>query len=123
MLRAIEGDGLAAWREGLAQLRPEKAPCPIYRSEEWAGVLARAHAFLDRFGEEAQALGWTAARLFGVHPRLGTGRIDFCGLLVLPHAGVVEAITATEIRFGRTTSYTTPGRHDGVPWWGFREAI
>jgi len=33
----------------------------------WQQALADAEAFLARWGEEAQALGWTARELFGLH--------------------------------------------------------
>ncbi|MCJ2006658.1 hypothetical protein [Methylobacterium sp. J-092] len=35
--------------------------------------------FLDRFGEEAVTLGWTATDLFGVHPTVDAVRLDYCG--------------------------------------------
>ncbi|MGH1592294.1 hypothetical protein ACRBEV_32750 (plasmid) [Methylobacterium phyllosphaerae] len=112
-------DDVALWRAGLARLHPERLPCPDYRAGEWAQVHARAVAFLAQFGETAEALGWTAARLFSVHPRIGTVRVDHCGALVLPLGGPVRAITATEIAFGHLTHRQRPGQPQGVPWWEF----
>ena len=111
-------DGLACWRAGLARLDPERLPCPDYRGDEWARTLARALAFLDTFGVQAEALGWTTARLFGVHPEAGIIRVDTCGGLVLPGTAV-RAITDTEIRFGHLTHYWKPHRVAGIPIWEF----
>lgn len=112
-------DGLAFWRTGLTRLDPERIPCPGYRSDEWARVYALAQAFLGTFGERAEALGWTAVRLFGVHPGAGIVRVDACGGLVLGVGGAVRAITATEIRFGHLTHRRLPGQPAGVPIWEF----
>lgn len=112
-------DGLRKWRYALACLSPATAPCPGYRGEEWARTLARANAFLDVFGQQAEALGWTSSRLFGVHPGAGIIRVDACGALVLPISGEVRAITASEIAFGHLTHRDKPGQPQGVPWWEF----
>ncbi|SFM62354.1 hypothetical protein [Methylobacterium pseudosasicola] len=112
-------DGLALWRAGLGRLHPERLPCPDYRPGEWAQVYARAVAFLDTFGETAEALGWTAVRLFGVHPKAGIVRVDACGGLVLGVGGAVRAITNTDIRFGHLTHRRLPGQPAGVPIWEF----
>ncbi|MCJ2101977.1 hypothetical protein [Methylobacterium sp. E-046] len=112
-------DGLALWRAGLARLDPMEAPCPGYRSDEWPRTLARAVAFLDQFGEQAEALGWTASRLFGAHETAGIVRVDACGALALPGAAV-RAITATEVSFGYSTHRQKPGQPAGVPWWEWR---
>lgn len=113
----VLGEELRKWHSGLAALSPDQPPCPGYRSDEWPRTLSRALAFLDTFGPQAEALGWTAARLFGVHPIAGIVRVDACGALVLPISGEVRAITATEIRFGHLTHREKPGQPAGVPWW------
>lgn len=110
------GDSLALWRAGLDRLDRERPPCPGYRGDEWGKVLARAYAFLDRFGPQAEALGWTAARLFGVHGQAGIVRVDACGALTLP-GSEVRAITATEVSFGHLTHREKAGQPAGVPWW------
>ncbi|MGE8128956.1 hypothetical protein ACQKQD_18445 [Methylobacterium sp. NPDC080182] len=111
------GDSVTQWRAGLDRLDRERPPCPGYRSGEWEAVLARAYAFLDQFGPQAEALGWTSARLFGAHREAGIVRVDACGALVLPISGPVRAITATEVRFGHLTHREKPGQLAGVPWW------
>lgn len=113
-------DGLAFWRAGFARLDPERAPCPGYRSDEWARVYGLCGTFLDQFGEQAEALGWTAFRLFGVHSEAGIVRVDACGGLVLGTGGAVRAITATEIWFGHLKHRKLPGQPVGVPIWEFR---
>lgn len=112
-------DGLDLWRAGLARLAPHEVPCPDYRLRIWSAVHTRALAFLDAFGAQAEALGWTAPRLFGVHPEIGTVRVDYCGGLVLGLGGEVSAITPTEIHFHHLTHYTKPGQSEGVPIWRF----
>lgn len=112
-----QADGLPLWRAGLARLSPHCAPCPGYRGDEWRQVYDRARAFLDTYGAQAEALGWTAPRLFGVHPSAGIVRVDACGALVLPAGGDVRALTATEIRFGHLTHREKPGQPEGVPVW------
>ncbi|MCJ2052008.1 hypothetical protein [Methylobacterium sp. J-070] len=112
-------DGLPHWRSGLSRLSAERPPCPGYRGDEWIAVFRRALGFLDTFGAQAEALGWTAVRLFGVHPEAGIIRVDACGGLVLPVSGLVRAITATEISFGHLTHREKPGQPEGVPWWEF----
>ncbi|MCJ2012674.1 hypothetical protein [Methylobacterium sp. J-076] len=64
-------------------------------------------------------MGWTASRLFGVHPTAGIVRVDHCGALVLPVAGPVRAITATEVSFGHLTHREKLSQPQGVPWWEF----
>ena len=113
----VLGDGLREWRSGLSKLSAEHAPCPGYRGDEWVSVLRRALDFLDAFGTQAEALGWTRSRLFGVHREAGIVRVDACGALVLPVSGPVRAITTTEISFGHLTHRTKPGQPQGVPWW------
>ena len=112
-----EQDGIALWRAGVELLPPERAPCPGYRGEEWSRTLTRARSFLDSYGVQAEALGWTAARLFGAHPEAGIVRVDTCGALVLPIGGPVLAITATEMRFAHLTHRQKPGQPEGIPLW------
>ena len=72
---------------------------------------------LDRFGEDAVALGWTVTDLFDVHPTVGTVRVDSCGALTLD-ARRVEAIGDTWIRYGNQTDWRDrAGRPVGVPVW------
>jgi hypothetical protein len=76
--------------------------------------------FLDRWADQAVALGWTTLEIFGVHPEAGTIRPDFCGAMVLGTERVSE-IDETRMRFVNTTFYrNVPGRPSGaVPLWTF----
>ena len=112
-------DGLALWRAGIIALGLSGAPCPGYRGDAWTRTRSHALDFLDNFGAQAEALGWTASRLFGVHPTAGIVRVDHCGGLVLPGGGSVRAITATEISFGHLTHREKAGQPQGVPIWEF----
>ncbi|TXM63790.1 hypothetical protein FV226_27265 [Methylobacterium sp. WL12] len=100
-------------------MSPDRIPCPGYTATGWASVHARALAFLDTFGDQAEALGWTTPRLFGVHAEIGIIRTDACGGLVLPIGGPVRAITAATISFGHLTHREMPGRPQGIPIWDF----
>lgn len=113
------GSGLELWRAGMARLSPHQRPCPGYRAGEWIDVHENALAFLDTFSEEAERLGWTTAELFGVHPSLGTTRVDHCGALVLSVGGRVRLLTADEIRFERLTYRRKTGQPQGAPIWEF----
>jgi hypothetical protein len=113
---------LAVWRAGLARLSPHAAPCRDYRGDEWSRVHANALAFVDTFGEQAEALGWQTHELFGVHPDVGTIRPDYCGALTLSVGGPVRFITADEIRFDSLTYRRKPGQPQGVPVWSLEPA-
>ena len=84
---------------------------------KWEEMRAAAIDFIDRFGEDAVALGWTVTDLFGVHPTVGVIRVDYCGALMI-NARRVEAIGDTWIRYGNQTyRRDRPGRPVGVPVW------
>ena len=107
-------------RQGFLDLRPSVVPCPGFTFQSWGGAHEAFVEFLDRWADEAVALGWTTLECFGVHPEVGTIRPDFCGAMVLS-AERVSAITDKHMRFGKTTFYRdTPGRPSGaVPLWTF----
>jgi hypothetical protein len=86
----------------LAALR---AKCPAYVPEDrWRQAIEDATAFLSEWGERAQAFGWTARELFGLHPvperpaanysRLS--RYDTMGLIWLLHGRPVTSLTEME---------------------------
>ncbi|TXN11356.1 hypothetical protein FV219_05455 [Methylobacterium sp. WL122] len=105
------------WRDALEGMKPTTAPCPGMTGARWEKMREAAIAFLDEFGDEAAALGWTTAELFGVHPTAGFIRVDHCGALMISGERV-RAIEPDKIRFGMTTYYRNlPGRPVGVPVW------
>ncbi|WP_336490504.1 hypothetical protein [Methylobacterium nigriterrae] len=101
-------------------MKPTVPPCPGLTSNVWGKVHEAALDFLDRFGSEAMAHGWTAPELFGVHPKLGTTRGDCCGALVLS-GSKATAVAADRIGLGLVTYYrNVPGAGTGIPVWEFR---
>ncbi|KQP82837.1 hypothetical protein ASF57_11925 [Methylobacterium sp. Leaf117] len=108
------------WRKAFLDLRPSVVPCPGFTFQSWGDAHEACVDFLDRWADEAVALGWTTLEIFGVHPEAGTIRPDFCGALVLG-TEKVSGITKTQMRFVNTTFYRdTPGRPAGaVPIWVF----
>lgn len=109
-----------AWREAFGALKPGTAPCYGLEGSRWGQIREAAIEFLDQFGNEAAALGWTTLDLFGVHPTAGVIRVDHCGALMLSGERV-RAVESNRILFGMTTYYrNVPGRPSGVPVWAFR---
>ena len=77
--------------------------CPLYiDSADWEQAVGDGREFLARWGQQADALGWTAHDLFGLHPiperpvasyrRLS--RYDCTGLVWLLQGRHVVALTA-----------------------------
>ncbi|WP_336488242.1 hypothetical protein [Methylobacterium nigriterrae] len=57
---------------------------------------------------------------FGVHPKLGTTRVDCCGALVLS-GSKATGVAADRISLGLVTYYrNVPGAGVGVQVWDFR---
>jgi len=73
---------------------------------------------VNRWGQTAHQLGWTAADLFGVHPVAPAARFDVMGLFPLLHGGAVIALTedAATIRrqSGATLTYPRSDRTGAV---------
>jgi hypothetical protein len=77
--------------------------CPdLVDITDWQQAVADGKEFLFRWGEQAEALGWTAEDLFGLHepPEQHGGtyrrlsRYDATGLIWFLHGRRVKAITA-----------------------------
>jgi hypothetical protein len=95
-----------------------EARCPdLVPHDRWQAAVEDGRAFLTRWGESAQALGWTSADLFGLHAvpdkphpsyrRLS--RYDATGLIWLLQGRRVTALTeataAIENPTGAITTY------------------
>jgi len=96
---------------------------PAYIPEDrWRQAIEDARAFLHQWGEQAQALGWTSADLFGLHTpptkphpsyrRLS--RYDATGLIWLLQGRPVVALTAdtASIRNPETGAVTVYRKHN-----------
>jgi hypothetical protein len=79
--------------------------CPAHIDvTDWQQAIEDGRRFITQWGEQAEALGWTSADLFGLHSppekpapnyrRLS--RYDQTGLLWLLHARQVVALTSTD---------------------------
>ena len=109
----------AEWKRALLTLRADRSPCQRLGPTAWTTMLESALDFVDRFGAEADALGWTAPQLFGVHPQRGTLRTDWCGALMLS-GRKATGIDARSVAFGNTCAYRdTLGAPVGMPIWEF----
>jgi hypothetical protein len=82
-----------------------RSRCPdLVETDRWDQAIRDADSFLAKWGQQAQALGWTARELFGLHPvparpapafrRLA--RYDATGLIWLLQGRPVIALTETE---------------------------
>jgi hypothetical protein len=101
------------------QLRP-----PAYIPEDrWRMAIEDGCAFLHQWGEQAQALNWSSADLFGLHPvpakphpsynRLS--RYDCTGLIWLLQGNPVVAITASTASIRHSTGTITTHRKHNKP--------
>jgi hypothetical protein len=77
--------------------------CPGYiDATDWQQAIQDGRRFVSQWGEQADALGWTARELFGLHPvpakpHASFGRLSRCdstGLVWLLHGRVVVKMTA-----------------------------
>jgi hypothetical protein len=97
--------------------------CPEYVPvKRWQHAVEDGRAFLAKWGEQAEALGWTSADLFGLHPvpakphpsysRLS--RYDATGLIWLLQGREMVALTADSatIRNPISGSITTYRRYN-----------
>mgnify|MGYP006440319543 CR=1 FL=1 len=81
------------WAEGLATLEVS-APPAQFTPAEWRQVIHDAGVFVDDWGRQAAALGWTAYDIFGCNRRAPRARLDALGLVALLRGGRVVALTA-----------------------------
>ncbi len=93
------------WREGFASLQVARMPKGFDRAG-WARVIDDAGRFLDAWGPQAAALGWSGREVFGVHPGAPISRDEGKGLAMLLNGCPVVALTADSatiaVRPGKT---------------------
>jgi hypothetical protein len=101
------------YASALATLR---ATCPVYVPEDrWRQAIADAMSFISEWGGQAQAFGWTARELFGLHspperPAANYSRLsryDETGLIWLLQGRPVVALTETTAAIKGTTAVLT----------------
>jgi hypothetical protein len=94
---AIELGGVPEiYAPAFAQLQTQAPPeVPL---ERWHQFINDAGIFLDRWGDEAERLGWRAEELFGLHPDAPIARCDRMGLLWTLKGERVVELTPTEAR-------------------------
>lgn len=124
---------VASWRAGVRILPEEQIPCPGMIWKEagsrgrfgmWAGVRTMMFRFVEHWGEEAAALGWSTESLFGVHRLAGALRSDCTGALVTIYPRKVIALDEHTITLERNGTrqvfrgLTNPA--ESVPIWEFR---
>src|SRR5262249_26308216 len=109
-----DGGGAALSTDLWAGLRQFSASVPKDRRRQ---AMQDGRAFLDKWGEQAAALGWTAANLFGLHrpsnkpvpDYLCLGRYDETGLIWTLQGREVVALTeesaAIRTQSGTITTY------------------
>jgi hypothetical protein len=125
--RSVEGGGAehdsAPYASALAAL---SAKCPAYIPDDrWHQAVGDAAAFISQWGMQAQAFGWAARELFGLHPvperpaanysRLA--RLDDLGLIWLLRGRPVIVLTSMEavIRCPNGASLTYGRRTEAAP--------
>jgi hypothetical protein len=96
--------------------------CPDHvETGRWQQAVEDGRRFLAQWGEQAEALGWSARDLFGLHkpperPRLNYNRLsryDDTGLVWLLRGREVVALTAASAAIASSTgSITTYRRHN-----------
>ena len=124
---------VASWRAGVLRLPEDRIPCPGMLMREpgprgrfgvWRGVRTMMLRFIDQWGEEAAALGWSTESLFGVHRLAGALRFDSTGVLVSVYPRPVVAISEASItvvrRETRSVFCGLTNPRESIPVWAFR---
>jgi hypothetical protein len=110
----------AEWIAGVARLRIMSHPAMV-RPDRWRRAIIDAGRFLDQWGAQAAALGWTTLDIFGAHPTHPLQRIDCAGLILLLRGDEPLAITAatalTRRRSGAILTFYRRPQQGAVPLW------
>jgi hypothetical protein len=99
--------------------------CPgMVRPDRWRQAIIDAGRFLDQWGAQAAALGWSTLNVFGAHPTHPVERVDCAGLVWSLRDDELLAITADTARIRRQsgailTYYRRPGPGT-VPLWALQ---
>ena len=88
------------WAIGFASLlhwMPDTLFADGFTRDQWQQLIDDGGKFLDQWGRQAAALGWTAADVFGADPVAPNARVDAQGLVFLIQGRAVKAITAASL--------------------------
>jgi hypothetical protein len=95
-----------------------RRPADIPRAR-WDRFIDDAGSFLDRWGREAERLGWHPEDLFGLHPVAPLARYDHVGLLWMAQGVPVVRLTDRAAELANKLVYYR--RPNGTPCWPPRE--
>lgn len=76
------------WAQGFARLCTMPRP-KQYDEKRWEQIINDAGVFLDKWGKQAQGLGWSSIDAFGVHHNRPTDALHCLGLVPLLKGGRV----------------------------------
>lgn len=84
------------WAEAFAQLEARPLPSGV-NAATWLAMIDAAGRFLDQWGSQAAALGWTACQLFSLDADFPINRRDRRGVAFFLIGAEVLALTADAI--------------------------
>lgn len=84
------------WREHLLRLRAGDPPSAV-SGPTWLSLIDGAIRFVDDFGAQAEALGWTASELFGLDRTAPVLRYDRRGAAFMLRDTAATAVSADTI--------------------------
>jgi hypothetical protein len=103
----IEDAGVPAAYAGAFAALQSRIPAGVDRPR-WELFIDDAARFLDGWGAEAEAAGWTPASLFGLHATAPLARYDEMGALWLFKGERCEALTAEWLRLSNGLKFYRP---------------
>lgn len=116
---------VAFWREAVAWMRSNPQPPEIYATG-WTLLCDDADSFIETWGAEAVAFGWSTLDVFGAHPDPRARRLDTQGLVTLLQGRPVQSLdrwTATIGSVDETLTHTRyPKTSASVPVWTVRRS-
>jgi hypothetical protein len=112
------------WAEGFARLDLAERLAGI-EPDTWRQLIDDGGRFLDRWGSEADQLGWSAVDVFGVRSAEPHGGYDIVGLALLIRGGDVVAIGPSRATIRTSTgmllTYLRRTQPGAVPIWDLIE--
>jgi hypothetical protein len=116
----FEGGASRPWAEEFAKLCCMARP-PMISEDRWQRAIDDGGRFLDRWGAEAERLGWQAADVFDASPTAPAARYDLAGLALLVDGAEVVGIDADSAMIRRRTGtvlrWRRCSRPGAMPLW------